>query len=40
MLKAVPDEDGNHTYVSCDEEESDRAFNYFLTLVEAEEEEE
>ena len=40
MLKTVPDEDGNDTYVSCDEEESDRAFNYFLTLVEAEAEEE
>ena len=37
ILKTVPDEDGNDTYVSVEEEEADEAFNYFLTLVETEE---
>ena len=40
ILKTVPDEDGNDTYLSVDDEEADEAFNYFLTLVDAEEEEE
>ena len=39
ILKTVTDEDGNDTYVSVDENgEADEAFNYFLTLVESEEE--
>lgn len=40
ILKVVPDEDGNDTYVSVDDEEADKAFEYFLTLVDAEAEEE
>ena len=39
ILKTIPDEDGNDTYVTPDEAEADEAFNYFLTLVEAEGEE-
>lgn len=38
ILKILTDEEGNDTYISVDDEESDRAFNYFLTLVDAEEE--
>ena len=40
MLKTVQDEEGNDTYVTIDDEdESEAAFNYFLTLVEADAEE-
>ncbi len=38
ILKILTDEEGNDTYISVDDEESDKAFNYFLTLVDAEEE--
>ena len=38
ILKTVQDEDGNDTYVSVEDEEADAAFNYFLTLVESDEE--
>jgi len=40
MLKTAQDEDGQDTYVTIDDDdESEAAFNYFLTLVEAEAEE-
>ena len=38
ILKIVEDEDGNDTYVTVEDEEADKAFNHFLTLVDAEEE--
>jgi uncharacterized protein YrzB (UPF0473 family) len=40
ILKTETDEDGNDLYVSLDDEESDRAYEYFLSLVEAEDSEE
>ncbi len=40
ILKVIQDADGNDTYVTPDDAESDAAFNHFLTLVDAEEEEE
>ena len=38
ILKTVTDEEGNDSYVTVEEDESDVAFQHFLTLVEAEEE--
>ena len=38
ILKTVKDADGNDVFETADEAESDEAFNYFLTLVDAEEE--
>ncbi len=38
ILKTVTDEDGNDTYVPAEDQEADDAFDYFLTLVDAEEE--
>ncbi|MBQ9251648.1 MAG: DUF1292 domain-containing protein [Clostridia bacterium] len=38
ILKIVTDEDGNDSYVSVDNDEADEAFEYFLTLVDSEEE--
>ena len=38
ILKTIPDEDGNDTYVPAEGDEADAAFNHFLTLVDAEEE--
>ena len=40
ILKTVQDENGEDTYVTVEDEESDAAFEYFLTLVEAEDGEE
>ena len=39
ILKIVTDEEGNDTYVPPEDKEADAAFEYFLTLVDAEEEE-
>ena len=36
ILKTETDEDGNDTYVTVEDEESDLAFNHFLSLVDAE----
>ena len=36
ILKTVQDEDGNDTYVPAEDEESEAAFNYFLSIVDAE----
>ena len=40
ILRTETDEDGNDTYVSLEDEEMDRAFAYFLNLVDAESAEE
>ena len=36
FLRTETDEDGNDIYVTVEEEEADRAFEYFLTLVDGE----
>ena len=36
ILKTETDEEGNDTYVTVEDEESDMAFNHFLSLVDAE----
>ncbi len=40
ILRTEQDEDGNDTYVSLEEDEMDKAFDYFLSLVDAEQAEE
>ncbi len=37
FLRTVKDENGNDIYISAEDEESKAAFDYFLTLVDAEE---
>lgn len=37
ILRTETDQDGNDTYVTVEDEEADEAFNYFLSLVDAEE---
>ncbi len=39
ILRIDQDEEGNDIYVSVDDEEADTAFDYFLSQVDAEEEE-
>ena len=36
ILRTEQDEQGNDTYVSLEEDEMDKAFDYFLSLVDAE----
>lgn len=38
ILKTVPDEEGNDTYIPVEGDEADAAFDHFLKMVEAEEE--
>jgi len=38
ILKVEQDENGDDTYVTVEDKEADAAINYFLTLVDAEEE--